>query len=550
MAPQFSAGFYVLCRNLPYYCHMVNETLRKDILNQVEKRLGKRSEQKKFIDTFFQAALTNPKSFAHQRMVDIILPADTVEQIDNKRAEEINKDVSLQEFRIHQALYDKQKEVIDCVGQFRNIMCLTSRRCGKSVIDGAIGVWAALQSSTPVLYLNITFTQAIRQIIPEIERFAKVANIKIVKEDKNEGLIVFENGSTIQIGSNVNKASADKYRGFKYKVIIIDEIGHMNNLDYLLDEVLYPAQTDFERPTLIMTGTPSRIPHHFSTELFLNEENGIKKFNWSMVDNPFLPNPRQAIEEVCKRKGITIDDPFIQREYFGKFVADTEALVVPKRTYHAGKSFNYDGIVIGVDYGYTDSNSIVAVGWNEKAKKAETVAEVKFNRATVTEVMNRIEGVYNSCVKQTQNHDNVMIYCDTNEQSITADLRIKRKLPAFNCYKYNKQYALELIRDMCGTGDLLIEENGILDVEFSQTLYQRDDEDNIIPEIDDEIFHPDAIFALLYSMRRVFHELDYDIQWKETSEELQWKYKKVSDENGVKLAENSAAEEYGISLVD
>ncbi|MBQ0003604.1 MAG: terminase family protein [Treponema sp.] len=533
----------------------IKDTLRNDILAGIEERLADEKTQKKFLDTFFTSALTNPKSFAHQRMVEIILPVSAIEQIDVKRAQAQKKDITLHQFAIFQNLYDKQQGILNCIGKDKEIMAITSRRTGKTTADCALLVYVCLTPNTHALYINITYKQAEKQLFnPEegIEYWAEIAGLKIIKEDKTDGFIYFENGSFIQYGSNQNKASADKYRGFNYKVIIIDEIGHQSNLDYLLNEVLYPAQADYgDRYSILYTGTPSRIPHHFSTEMFLNEDNGIKKFNWSMLENPFLPNPREFIESICKKKGLDINSPFIQREYFGKFVADTEALVIPKRTYKADKkSFPYDGIIIGVDYGYTDNNAIVAVGYNIEKKKAETVTELKFNRATVTEVMNRIENVYQNCLNLVEDKNTVMIYADTNEQSITADLRIKRKLPAFNCYKYNKQYALELLRDMCGTGALLIDKDEMLDREFDQTLYKRDSDDNIIPEIDDEVFHPDGIFALLYAMRRVFHELSYDIEWKESSEEASWKYKKVSDENGVRLEKTETIEDYGIYLTE
>lgn len=496
--------------------------LRAELLERINKKLSKPSVQKEFIDSYLDVALKNPNSYAAQRMIDIILPVDTVEQIDELEASKATEDVSLQKFRIYGSLYDKQKQVIDCIGQNRNILVLNSRRTGKSVTDGAIICWAALEPNTPILYMNITFKQALNQILPEVERFSGVSGLKIVKEDKSEGFVKFENGSICWIGSNMNKASADKWRGFKFKTVIIDEIGHMSNLDYLLDEVLIPAQTDYERPTLIMTGTPSRVPHHFTTSMFEDETNNVKKFNWSMLDNPFLPNPRAAIKEVCDRKGITEDDPFIQREYYGKLVADTEALVIPKRTYFSGESVTKaDGVIIGVDYGYRDNNAIVAVGYNKKQHKAFVLHEEKFNKAPVTEVMDKIQECFNSMKKTAKD---VVIYADTNEESITADLRTKRKLPAFNCYKYDKKYAIELLREVCANGTLTIAKDGILDREMEQTLYKRDpDTDDIIAEIDDQVFHPDAFYGLLYAMRRVFHELEYEeIKWKESEEEAMW----------------------------
>lgn len=521
----------------------MKKSLRNELLDRIHKKLANKKTQEKFIDAYMNIALRCPQSFAAQRMLDIILPADTVERIDELEASRLVEDISLQQFRIYTKLYDKQQNLLNCVGKDKEILAITSRRTGKTTSDCAILCYVCLNPGTHALYVNITMKQAEKQLFdPEqgIEHWAEVAGLKVSKTDKTEGFIYFSNGSFIQYGSNQNKASADKYRGFKYRLIIIDEIGHQSNLDYLLNEVLTPAQADYgDRYTILYTGTPSRVPRHFSTKMFEDENNGIKKFNWSMIDNPFLPNPRQFIEEQCKKKGLSIDSPFIQREYFGKFVADTEALVIPKRTYYDSKENigTLDGIIIGVDYGYTDNNAIVSVGFNRSKKKAWVLSEDKFNRATVSEVMNKIENVYNEMKKKS---DEIVIYADTNEQSITADLRIKRNLPAFNCYKYSKAYAIETLSEVCRNGALSIFKDGVLDQEMEQTLYKRDEDDKIIPEIDDDTFHPDALFALLYAMRRVFHELDYeDVKWTESEDERLWHYEEQGrwrqDENGSRV---------------
>ena len=94
----------------------------------------------------------------------------------------------------------------------------------------------------------------------------------------------------------------------------------------------------------------------------------------------------------------------------------------------------------------------------------------------------------------------------------------KYKLPAFNCYKYDKVYAIEMLAEELRTGRMKIPNNGILDQEMEQILYMRDDDtDAILPEIDEEIgIHPDAMMALLYASRKVFFDMDYQIDYKES----------------------------------
>ena len=43
--------------------------------------------------------------------------------------------------------------------------------------------------------------------------------------------------------------------------------------------------------------------------------------------------------------------------------------------------------------------------------------------------------------------------------------------------------------------------------EFEQTVYKRDEQDNITAEIDDDLFHPDAVDALLYASRQFAYDI-------------------------------------------
>ena len=92
----------------------------------------------------------------------------------------------------------------------------------------------------------------------------------------------------------------------------------------------------------------------------------------------------------------------------------------------------------------------------------------------------------------------------------------KYKLPAFNCYKYDKMYAIEMLAEELRTGRMTVMEGGFLDNEMDRTLYARDDEDNVINELDEDAYHADAIMALLYASRKVFFDMDYDITFEES----------------------------------
>jgi hypothetical protein len=65
--------------------------------------------------------------------------------------------------------------------------------------------------------------------------------------------------------------------------------------------------------------------------------------------------------------------------------------------------------------------------------------------------------------------------------------------------------AIEQLADYCRSGKIVIPENGAIADEYEQTLYKRDDLDNITSEIDDS-YHPDITMALLYASRQFFFD--------------------------------------------
>ena len=105
-----------------------------------------------------------------------------------------------------------------------------------------------------------------------------------------------------------------------------------------------------------------------------------------MNDNPFIVDHKNAIEEICAKKHRDINDPLIQREYFGLFVRDTESLVYKIQEYNEiPKSFNPEIAYIGVDTGFTDYNGIATllVGHNNNKIECYITEENKFNKSTI-----------------------------------------------------------------------------------------------------------------------------------------------------------------------
>jgi hypothetical protein len=505
--------------------NIVNEAIKEMLLDDTKKGTP---QYKQFLDAYIKTAITDPNSQAAGFFADRIIAKDLLTVLDTQHEKELARDLDFTRYRILNQFYDRQREVMQEINHRKRIMCLTSRRTGKSTMAAGIIDLVSVKKESDIIYFNRTFANGIKQVFDNVIKYADSVDLKITEKKKSDGYIKFANGSSLQVFGNSNNAEADKARGYKARCVIIDEVGHQRNLDYLLNEVIYPLMADYEDSTLLLLGTPSRIPHHFSTKIW-ESDSSFRKYNWSMIENPYIPKAKEFIEEICKAKGLSIESPFIQREYFGKIAPDTEAIIFKKRTYLKSDTIakiksgeiKITDIVIGVDYGFSDFNSMITLAYNRHEKTSFVIEESKFNCATVSEIIERVKEHHANAKEILEGlrinpEDHLKIYADTNEESITADLMVKHKLPAYNCYKYDKMFAIEMLADELRAGRMTIPKGGVLDSEMERTLYARNEEDDIINEIDETAFHADAIMALLYASRKAFFDMDYDINFKES----------------------------------
>lgn len=506
---------------------LLEKEYKAEVYNNLKEQLFGSNEEEdgtntssisKFVKRYVNEAISDPTSKAANVLASTIFKDNLLELLDSDKNEEMRKNKDFSEYRLVKQLYDKQRDIVLDCNKFKKIIAITSRRTGKTTMNACLCVFEALTPKSNIAYINLTFTNAIQQIFELIVDYADSIGFGITFKSKSEGIINFINGSHIKIAGNSNNMEADKLRGFNCRLAIIDEIGHQRNIDYLVNEILIPQMADYEDATLLLTGTPSRIPHHFSTRLF-QENNDYKKYHFTMLDNPYIPNPRKFIEDEAASKGFGMDTPFIRREYFGEIVPDTEALVFKDyKTYEELPDltdFNPIGINIGGDYGYKDYNGIVTVIYNKE--RAIVLKEDKFNKANVSRIIEKILEHYDYAVSLNKKHSwnvPVKIYADYNEESITKELMIKYKVPAFNCYKYDKAYAIEKLSEMSRLGKLLVPANGMCAEEMDKTLYERDKTtDAIISELSDS-YHPDILMALLYASRRMFYDMGLDVKYK------------------------------------
>ena len=494
----------------------MNIAIKNQIYEELRQQLagGNDAYYKGFIDKYLKEAKKNPNSGAGHTIASFIFQQDILDKLDEEHQKEMANDTEFIQYKLFKQFFKEQREVLYEINHSKRIAVCCSRRAGKTdLASGAINI-ASMIPNTRIIYVNLTYTNALNQIFENTVERSENAGLVITNSSKSSGEIEWANGSSLRICGNSNNAEIDKLRGEKrVSLVIIDEFFHQRNMEYAINEVIGPLMLDISNSTILCLGTPPRIPKTYGERVWKTEK-GWKKFHWTAEENPYIPNYDEFIEELCKNKGITKDAPFIRREYYGEIGAyDTEASVFKDyKTYNADEPLDFvpEKVYIGIDWGFEDNNSIIALAASNE--KARVIFERKFNRASISEIIKQVNEVYSDSKKfliennKNANISDICIYCDTNAKELIYELYSVQKLPAFCCYKYNKAMAISQLSEFCRTGKIVVPHDGILADEFDRTLYKRDEEDNILSEIDDDLFHPDSVFALLYAVRQYWFD--------------------------------------------
>ena len=472
---------------------------------------SKKSWTDEFIEKMLAEAKKNPNGPLGQLISRQLLQDDIISDLDAQTEKLLARDQDFLHYRLIKQLYDKQREVAYDKFISRKVIA-TSRRAGKTNLAARLLVDYCIEPNTPCLYIHTKAENCMTQCWPLILEAAREIELAIDKADSQAMIVYFANGSFIKLAGNKDKSAASLLRGGKYKLIIIDESQDQRNMVELVEDVCEPMLIDFENSCLILQGTPPRRPKTYFEGAW--NKKGWKQYHFTMNDNPFLPEGvEEYIQGVAKRKGVAIDDPLILREYRGQFVYDTEAQVFHGyKTYDKDKidpiteyGLHIDEIVIGNDYGWAAYNGIVGVAIDNKKKRGFVYFESKFNKADVSKIVsvnkNAVEIGKKILIRCNSDPGEIKIFGDTSDTAILEEMKRVHNLPANQAWKYDKDEAITQLSEHCRNGQILIPAGGFLEDEFQQTLYERDEEDNITPEIDDDKFHPDIAMALLYASR-------------------------------------------------
>ena len=478
-----------------------------------DKLFSRDTSGKTFITSFISKCIDEAKKDPNSRMgiymADKIFGSgDLITRLDAEVNKAMARDTAFQQYQIRNTLYDKQQEVYDnSTDKF--MIVINSRRSGKTELMGRLLAKRVCRPDQHCVYINRSFDAAVRQIQKPLETALEAAGLHY-RGTINGGKIEFDNGSWILIVGNNNASDVNKLRGEKLALVLCDECGHMRHLRELINEIIAPATMDYADSQIVMVGTPPRTRNGFVQELW--EKGNIRKYHWTFKDNPFIPNKDNVIQEACEMFGISPDSNFIKREYLGDMYAyDTEAIYIKHYDKaEPDKDKLYSHAYVAVDWGYEDKAAVVGMLADKNAKKLYIVKDWSEAKKGIVEISQRVQEMVEYLKNNYRLDREPQVICDTNEKSAAQDLYTTYHISnVMLAYKYDLNYALDQLSDWFTAYTVVVSPNAKATIEDADNMIwkRNEDTDQIIHELDDDSYHGNAMFAVLYASRQFAYDV-------------------------------------------
>lgn len=308
------------------------------------------------------------------------------------------------------------------------------------------------------------------------------------------------NEATLKLFGADMKNFIRRLKGAKSPAVAIDEAQEFGgHLESLIDDVLTPTIADYPHSWIAITGTPGPIPRGMFFDITEQHKSGYSLHKWSLYDNPYLPNAKQFVEALKKRKQWDDTNPTYLREYCGRWVLDLESLLIrytaSLSNYETLPRVNHWNYILGVDIGHRDADALAVLAWSESTPNIYLIDELITAGQDITELSNQIE-------MMMKKYDISKIVMDEGAlgKKIGEEIRRRKQLPITPADKARKMENVAFLNDYLRLGKFKAKK----DSRFAQDSYQvqidyeRTTPDKIVVK---KGFHSDIIDAVLYAFR-------------------------------------------------
>jgi len=284
--------------------------------------------------------------------------------------------------------------------KYRKVVWNCSRRLGKSHTLVVIAIEHALKKpNSQIKYACPTAKMAQKIVLPIMRDILKDCPEDLRPEYvKSEKCYTFKNGSTIQI-EGTDEGNAENLRGTASDLSILDEAGFMDDLDYIINDILLPQALTTNGRMIISSTPPKSMAHPFIKFIYEAQRNDsyIKKTIMEALadianDPPHFKkrlNP-DIVEEIKQSVGGELSATW-RREFMCEIQSDQSKAVIPEFNERIEKECvkewekpqRFDSYV-AMDLGFIDFTGVLFAYWDFKNAKLIIEDEILLNGHEVT----------------------------------------------------------------------------------------------------------------------------------------------------------------------
>lgn len=408
------------------------------------------------------------------------------------------RNASRPQFNLETFLFKEQLDFVRDEARYVTAVC--SVRAGKTTACAADLINTAQSSpGTTGLYITLARSSAKRIVWPELHRIIRDFKID-AKFNEAELSISFPSGSKIYCSGANTEPETEKLRGLSNVALAyIDESqAFRSHLKDLVEDVLVKRLYD-TNGRLRLIGTPGPIPAGYFYQASIS--GSWAHHAWTLHNNPWIERKSgltvvQLIQQDMDRKGVTILDPSIQRECFGRWVLDTQSLILE---YNAEKN-HYEELpkgkwqyILGMDFGFNDADAFSVLGWTDTSPDTYLIEELVKTKQTY-------EQMEANFLELHTKYQFAKVKGDPGGggKKLIESLRARYKVPFEVAEKTEKVANLKLLNNALRTGRFKAKKTS----RFAQdcNLLERDN-DKSTPERTVIKGHSDSVDSVLYPFR-------------------------------------------------
>lgn len=394
--------------------------------------------------------------------------------------------------------FPKQNALIEDPSRYIVAQC--SRRAGKTN-SLAIRFFKTMEKhpGSQCVYLSLTFDSARDILWPVLHELNDKYAIGCTFTE-SKLVMVHPNGSQLKLMGADMKNFIKRLKGRKFPGVAIDEAQDFGiHLQSLVDDVLTPSISDYKDGWIALTGTPGPVPQGFFFDITNNRKYGYSYHAWTLLDNPYMPEPAKFIEDLKAKREWQDNHPTLLREWRNTWVLDVQALwikysesinhfeaLLPRIQY------NY---ILGIDLGYKDSDALAVIAWSEEDPVTYLVEELVTPKQGITELANQIEAMAKKYPISKMIMDEGAL-----GKKIGEELRRQKGLPITGAEKSRKQENVEFLNDALRTGKFKAKKDSrfALDSYLVQIDWDKSTPDRIVVKKQP---HSDIIDSVLYGFK-------------------------------------------------